>query len=89
MTIREGSLEAPTRHALDWRARRIAFADLMLSKKGHTPGRRQEALLFPAAFSPHGASAIPEEAFFHLNLFVSQCVADVALDPSPEVRPTE
>ena len=73
-------------YAVDWRARGITLDDLQYSKKGHVPGKKQEVLLFPPAFSAHGASAIPEEVFFHLNLFVSQAANHLPLDPSPEGR---
>jgi hypothetical protein len=70
----------------DWKNRGIQKDDLMLSKKGHAPGKRQEMLLFSPLFSAHGASNIPEEAFFHLNLFVSQACNSLPLDPSAEGR---
>ncbi len=73
-------------YARDWSVRGIVLADLQFSARGHTPGKRQEVLLFPPSYVPHGASAVPEEAFMHLLLWVTQNVHKIPLDPSSEGR---
>ena len=70
----------------DFRARGVRLADFAFNAKGHARARNQEILLFPALFAPHGGSKIPEEAFTHLQLFISQSQFHVPPDPSSEGR---
>ncbi len=73
-------------YAGDWRLRGITEDGLQLSKRGHAPGKLQEALLFPPPYSPHGRAGVPEEVFNHLLLLVSQAAAGVGLDATREGR---
>ena len=72
----------------DFAARRITLAHFMFDPRGHTHAAQQEVLLFPPgtpfSFRNLGRSSIPEEAFLHLILFVSQERGKAPLDPSAE-----
>ena len=70
----------------DFRARNVRLADFAFNPKGHARARSQEVLLFPSSYAPHGCSCIPEEAFTHLQMFISQAACKVAMDPSREGR---
>ncbi len=75
-------------YARDFAARGVTIAHLAFDARGHTHGKQQEVLLFPpqSAFidSRLGRSRVPEEAFNHLLLFISQERAGAELDPSAE-----
>ncbi len=73
-------------YAHDWAKRGITLDFLQMSKKGHTPGKRQEVLLFPPSYAEHGEAGIPEEAFSHLLLWVTQMVHKLPCDPTVEGR---
>ena len=77
-------------YARDFTARRLTLAHFDFDAKGHSRGKVQETLLFPpsSAFvdSRLGRSRIPEEAFSHLLVFITQERNGVALDPSEDGR---
>jgi hypothetical protein len=73
-------------YARDWAKRGITLESLAMSKRGHLPGKRQEVLLFPPAYADHGEAGIPEEAFSHLLLWVTQQVHKIPSDPTSEGR---
>jgi len=75
-------------YAVDFAARGLTLAHLEFDARGHTRGLQQEVLLFPPdspfSFRNVGRSRIPEEAFMHLLLFVTQERGKAPLDPSAE-----
>jgi hypothetical protein len=77
-------------YARDFTARHITLAHFDFDAKGHSRGKVQETLLFPPSSvfvdSRLGRSRIPEEAFSHLLVYITQERNGVTLDPSEDGR---
>lgn len=72
----------------DFTSRHLTLPHLDFNERGHTRAQQQEVLLFPPGtpFSHRdlGRSSIPEAAFTHLIMFITQDRGGAPLDPSPE-----